>query len=866
MFILELFDWAEIFAKVYGLLRKILFLIDSLGLTFIDDAYDLMISAITAFDGDKVAQLANDIAKNCYIIIGIFALFRIAVILVNTIIDPDKLTDKSQGFGNVLMRLVVTLVLFVMVPFIFDMSRDLQSKIIDNSYISKILIGTDLTGGSSNNAGTVVKDIAVRSLIYPDEEFYDKKTEEIKCTDACETAIKNWEGNASYEVISYHLPDYVMVNDSAVYVYKYTPIIVLLVGGFITYVLFSFAIDIAIRSVELAVLEILAPMFLVTYIDPKSSSSGPFKKWLTACGKTYLNLFIKIAVICLMLLFISKLNDLFDTASESTGLLQLLVYIAILIFAKRAPKWLGDMLGIDGSSLGGLGIGKKLGEAALIGGALTKGIGAAKGAAKKGADAVKGKGKNFLGNRARNTLARVGGMREAASINKARKKNSADGNYQRESLWRQGRAAAKQSKADNYGKDIKGLKDVTAGYMAGRKNLNPQAQTIRENWNDKFQLKNAAFQAKIGNTDAKRAEAMDFAKNNKVASKLYSDKKLKMDLSGNGDRLKVKNAAGKEVYLNPQGAKEMNAAFGHPRTANDAFREFGRNLATNQGLTINGDNVVMKDGKQITLAEYGSQNMSRSGRLAVDNLVAENVEKDVANYKNSRENLDAANQNLFTLNAQRNQSLQNYNADSRVTTANEIIEQFPASQSVIKAYETAKATITKITDNPDYKKLAALKEKGEELPIQDVKRLQEYEVQLKVQRDIVASNETKYSHATEVVSKYNDAQVTLDTVKREYNIEGMEKQIAEAAKVAGDWQLAVSEYEERFEKAVSNEFDIETGEIKKGEFNPYKVEVPGVGKFDVVKDYIRINEITTSLNIKSSKTKKKYEESIKDPE
>ena len=133
MFILEMFDWAEIFAKVYGLLRKILFLIDSLGLTFIDDAYNLMRCAITAFDGEKIASLANDIAKNCYIIIGIFALFRIALILVNTIIDPDKKKDKNQGFGNILMRLVITLVLFVMVPFIFDMSRELQAEIINNS-------------------------------------------------------------------------------------------------------------------------------------------------------------------------------------------------------------------------------------------------------------------------------------------------------------------------------------------------------------------------------------------------------------------------------------------------------------------------------------------------------------------------------------------------------------------------------------------------------------------------------------------------------------------------------------------------------------------------------------------------------------
>ena len=38
--------------------------------------------------------------KNCYIIIGIFALFRIALILINTIIDPEKFSDKNYQLNS----------------------------------------------------------------------------------------------------------------------------------------------------------------------------------------------------------------------------------------------------------------------------------------------------------------------------------------------------------------------------------------------------------------------------------------------------------------------------------------------------------------------------------------------------------------------------------------------------------------------------------------------------------------------------------------------------------------------------------------------------------------------------------------------
>lgn len=388
-----LFDFLS---SAWGVIRRVFLWIDSIGLTFIDNAYNLMIDAASAFEGKEVAAIAEDIMRNCYIIIGIFALFRIAIFLVNSIINPDKFNEKGSGVGNMFVRIFVTVILLIAVPIVFTLSRELQGKIIYGNYISKIILGASIMPSGPGkddaddigNPGAYIKDIAVRALIHPDEQLAnegdygqynftcngDNKEGCEACNNntECRNAVLSWNNDAGIGVLTKYISTYVEINDDSIYAYNYTPFITLIVGGFITYVLLSFAIDIAVRSVELMVLEILAPLFIVTYIDPKSSSSGPFKNWVTTCGKTFVSLFIKIGIVCLMLLLIAQLERLFGAMQEK-GFLKLLIIIAILIFAKKAPKWIGDMIGVEGG-LGGLGIGKKLGGMALAGGLASKGI------------------------------------------------------------------------------------------------------------------------------------------------------------------------------------------------------------------------------------------------------------------------------------------------------------------------------------------------------------------------------------------------------------------------------------------------------------------------------------------------------------
>lgn len=626
-----LFSWLSI-------PRAIGIWIDSIAFSLVDNLYDLIVefSTLEFFSEETI----KSIMQSTYTVISIFALFRIAIILVNAIINPDKLTDSKNGFLPVLRNFVLMFVLLVLTPRLFTEAYKIQSTIVEGNYIQKLFLRSS---AKNENPGDELKKIVISSLVYPDKTFATYDVKEGKyivnkdCDGNCEKAVNAYNDdvlankNGMFVTLSKYIGTSKKIdtnNDGdkeTVYVYNYMFFVTFAAGIFITYVLASMGLDIAIRAVELAVLQIISPLFIVTMIDPKSVQSGPFKKWLQTVGKTYVSLFIKIAILTLMIKLISIVN----TASlpESLGFLgKLVAVLAILIFAKKAPKWIGDMIGVEGDSAGLGGLGKKLGSAALVGGAISKGLDTAK---KFGAQ----KGKNFLGNRVRNTAARLGGMKEAHKANKELK-NNPNSNQKKQSLWRAGRAAAKNSRAENWGQNSEGvLKDLGKGYMAGRMNINPEAKSLNETFKEKSKLSAKGYNEKIGNTQEAIQKRKEMAENIAEAKQLYND----VPLGADGDRLMVNGPNGKNVYINPRGDKEINQAIGYATSNYEAFSQIGNNLinSKNGELSINANNeVIDKNGKVIanSAAEYALNNMSYAGKLSITSAVKANVANEIQLY------------------------------------------------------------------------------------------------------------------------------------------------------------------------------------------------------------------------------------------
>lgn len=366
--------------NLWGEIRELCLRLDMVAFSFIDNIYSLFnaIASESLITNTVIKQVLN----NVYVLVGIFAFFRIAMLLINSIINPDALNKQGAGLSKIFFNTVIMLVLLVFTPTLFQMSRDFASAVVSGNYVQKLFINVN---DSENiiEPGKEMQRIAIGAVI--------TKEDGITCGDGsgdCDKAVQclnNINGvdpQGDKECVTKKgvawgkLADYNGVREKVdgdkVYVYNYKLLVLTVVGWLITYVLLSFTFDVAKRMIELAVLEIVSPLFIATIVDPKSMQSGPFKKWLKTLGNSYASLFLRIAAISIMLLCV-RLLSYWKPSAEVGAFGKLIILIAFLIFVKQLPKWFSNMLGMDGdgTGLGSLGIGKKIGGAALIGGAAT---------------------------------------------------------------------------------------------------------------------------------------------------------------------------------------------------------------------------------------------------------------------------------------------------------------------------------------------------------------------------------------------------------------------------------------------------------------------------------------------------------------
>lgn len=367
-----------------GELRTILFMIDQVAYSLIDNAYNLIVAFSKAsFFKDGTVEV---IMKNTYIIIGLFALFKIALLLVNALVSPDKLFDKDKGLGAIVRNIVIMFALLVFVPILFKESMKIQETIVSGSYINKLF---GLNVPDNYNPGDMFKSQAILALVHPDDAFATREDDGYVKKDIChddsthcKAAIEDYNaalfGNKRedhmFATLLGHMGDYANdENGVKTYIYNYSMLLTFIVGIAITYLLILFCFDLAERVIKLAILEVVSPLFIVTYIDPKSAKSGPFNNWLKEVGSTYVGLYIRLAALALIIILTTLWQQVDTSTLKDLGGWGTIIFIlSILIFAKNFPKWLAGLIGVKDFDNGLGGLGKRLGSAAIVGGMLTK--------------------------------------------------------------------------------------------------------------------------------------------------------------------------------------------------------------------------------------------------------------------------------------------------------------------------------------------------------------------------------------------------------------------------------------------------------------------------------------------------------------
>lgn len=740
-------------------LRAICMAIDGVLYSLLDNAYDLVIKLSTAelLKHSTIKSLTG----NLYIIFGVVAFFRLAMLLVNSIIDPEKLNEKGKGLSNIFFRVVGMVILLAVTPFLFEMSYELQGKIVgadaSKNIIFKTILGNNANIASSknSNAGKALQNIALSSLITIDENYLvngdqcniGKKNSEGKdCGFYPLTCVSDGKGkctpqggyiygknckwaNCRKAVYLYNemyvgedmspakLAQYVGTSgkikidneEQEVYVYNYMFIITGVVGVAMTYIIISFAIDIAVRMFELIVLEILSPLFIATFVDPKSAQSGPFKNWLSAVGKSYASLYIRLAIIALMVLLVSIINQskMFQSMGEVSGWAKIFMVIGLLIFAKKAPKWIGDMIGIKGDGgLGGLSIGKKLGGMALAGGLANK----ATAAMKTGAKALGGAAAARLGGTAaarvlkrNNQSANLGNSKKRfeESLAEARKNNKSKakalGSYFNKEL----KLAKDRAKAGIAGGQAAAMNGLKAGAKAkdvgevmgilGKtyKGMTEKAgyEGIAKKMNMKFDDLQATIEgAAIGSQSELRN--LKEAREKITKANRYRNKPIELDSSGERKKYDFQNAIEMNRAAKLASSKEPGFNLKHdPTSANEVYMAdmINNGLASKVTMDTKGNitSFVDKSGNRITgstiskaLEAYGNSKFSMSGRDQIILDCANNISKAQDSYLTAKSKLKEIeksfsdiNVNMSKLNMDRATIISNSNMDKNITVS-----------------------------------------------------------------------------------------------------------------------------------------------------------------------------------------------------
>lgn len=338
----------------------------------------------------------DKLKSNVFGLIGLFMVFKLAFSVIQYITNPDKIADQQTGAGKLLTKVVVVLVLLGTINTIFEKAFELQGLLLKDAVLERLVFGQGTGGPDSENIdpemgiGIKTSDYLAYSILAPFVTFNTEADiwgdvggavladcdEFIKATDVGEKDVCH-----SYcveEIIKKEDPDiyksmceglkernmYKALIDVAMLQIDKTAVIHvdglfgLLIGAICIVVLVVIAVSVAIRSVKLSFLNLIAPLPIITYIEPKDNSNSMFNKWLKETISTFIQLFIRLIAFYFAIMIITKVLTASTGVASYSGttytfkeypLVIIFLIIGCFLFALQLPKLIENLFG----SLGG---------------------------------------------------------------------------------------------------------------------------------------------------------------------------------------------------------------------------------------------------------------------------------------------------------------------------------------------------------------------------------------------------------------------------------------------------------------------------------------------------------------------------------
>lgn len=594
----------------------------------------------------RIFDMMEPLIDRVKAVIIVLVLYKLGRSLIEYMINPAKATDDKSGGAALVKNLFITAALLILYPFLFGVMNDISLLIIgsedgDYEYLGQLI---DTVGG--NDEGLLIRFVwgssgaadnvdmgewlahETLTLFLHDQ---DSTGSGITTTYVDEHALKiNVKDGATYNFTEAHN----IVDDIGVNVEYTLPFVSSIMGFYLIYSIAKVAIEIGVRMFKLIILQILAPLAIVTIID-NGTSSNTLKTFL----KTYISVFLeaitRIAIVYIITTFVAAfIGDITsyfgDVASiqESVitrGLICIIVLVAGYKVIGILPKFIDEALGTKmASSAGGGGFGKF--AAGLIGGAIGGAVGLGSGLA----TGIAG-GAGFTGTIANMVGGAAGGVRSGI-----KGKNIAE-YFKNQSANSQ----ANRDRAQRFARQGGGLRMLGHNIESGLGIPQRRAMQAQKNTDTATALDNmmnarmaAISEVKDGNDD----NAIKFGS----SADEYASKKIETDVGVQTARAKYEQNKTQENYISYVQAREK--AISKYKTA--------YNNALFKNDDVNDDKTVKEATKvydrRNTDSNYSSENMASSNDAGgVVKEAKKNYLGKASKYSNKGSSRRANRQNIY---------------------------------------------------------------------------------------------------------------------------------------------------------------------------------------------------------------------------
>lgn len=342
-------EWLLEQARKYG------FYFDQLLIKYANQIYNYFTEILngTLFTKDVIDHFTS----RAYILVGIFIFFKLCILAIKYIAAPEQFLDSKTGGEQLIKRILFGSLIIIVLPMVFDIAMGIQSAIIKDNVIEKLILPNEVYEDIQKNKDNVGRRIGMTIL----NGFF-----------GWNEVVMHDSDYVNYQmVLQYESPEYIDYKKDMIekdsndnYKFSYVPIISTLAIGYFLLTLVRYTMEITYRSIKLLFLQIIAPFSIVKYmLDPADNDS--LKKWLNTTISTYILIFVRMLTLWFIAMMTYYLKNGIPSSdgtvsllqSDTDGVLKALIVLGMFAFLKELPKLISELFGYnlqDNEAIGGI--------------------------------------------------------------------------------------------------------------------------------------------------------------------------------------------------------------------------------------------------------------------------------------------------------------------------------------------------------------------------------------------------------------------------------------------------------------------------------------------------------------------------------